>query len=98
MTRKSKFIFAFMIAASIAVIVNVIPYFLTLGAYQHDGQEVAGFPFDFHRVGGDCWPSACDTYNFNIGYFLADLAVALACAVAVGLVVARAGKDRGGGT
>jgi hypothetical protein len=94
MTRKSKFLSAFLITVCAAVLANVVPYLGTRGAHQYDGQEVAGFPYHFHKVGGDCWPAACDTYHFNLGYFAADLGLALACAIAVGFMAARAGTGR----
>lgn len=96
MTRKSRFISAFLITISAAAIANAVPYFGTRGAYQYDGQEVAGFPYSFHRIGGDCSPDPCDTYNFNVGYFSADLALALACALAVGFAATRTAKGRHG--
>ena len=94
MTRNFRFLSAFLITVCGAVIANAIPYFLTRGAYQHDGQEVAGFPFSFHRIGGDCWPAACNTYNFSLGYFAADLALALTCALAAGFMAVRTGRGR----
>lgn len=94
MTSKSRFLSAFLVTTCTAVFVNVVPFFLTHGAYQSDGQEVAGFPYSFHKIGGDCGPTACDTYNFDVGYFATDLVLALVCAVAVGLIAARTGTDR----
>ena len=92
MTRKSRFNAACLVAGILADASNAIPYLLTRGAYQHDGQEVAGFPFVFRRVGGDCWPTACDTYPFHLGYFVADLALAVAFALVVGAIATRVGR------
>lgn len=95
MTSKSKFILGFTVAMIVAGVANVGPYFLTKNAYQHDGQQVAGFPFAFHRIGGDCAPDVCDTFNFNIGYFSVDLIIALVCGMAIGLIAARFGERAG---
>lgn len=89
MTRRWIVVSAFLTAGAFAAIANAIPYLLTRGAYQHDGQEVAGFPFVFRRVGGDCWPAACDTSTFHLGYFMADLALAAAFALVMGAIAAR---------
>ncbi|MCD9098966.1 hypothetical protein LU699_09945 [Luteimonas fraxinea] len=78
----------------VAALANAIPYLVTRGAYQHDGQEVAGVPFAFRRVGGDCWRAACDTYAFHMGYFVADLALAVAFALLMGALATRAGRTR----
>jgi len=82
------------VTVAVAAIANAIPYLLTRGAYQRDGQKVAGVPFTFRRIGGDCWPAACDTYAFHMGYFVADLALAVAFALLMGALAARAGRTR----
>ncbi|MNN40316.1 hypothetical protein D3C81_1543870 [compost metagenome] len=92
MIRKLRFLSAFLIAGCIAAFANLLPYLRSRGAYQYDGQEVAGFPYAFRRIGGDCLPAICDTYHFHPGYFAADLGLALACAVAAGLIAASVGK------
>ncbi|KRG63759.1 hypothetical protein ABB26_11175 [Stenotrophomonas humi] len=93
MRRKLRFISAFLVTGGIAVIANLVPYLRTRGAYQYDGQEVAGFPYEFRRIGGDCWPATCETYHFDLSYFAADLGLALACALAAGLIAASIGKE-----
>ena len=92
MSRMLKFLSAFLITGCITAFANLLPYLRSRGAYQYDGQEVAGFPYAFRRIGGDCLPAICDTYHFHPGYFAADLGLALACAVAVGLIAASVGK------
>lgn len=94
MQAKARFLTAFLTAAVIASLANALPYLLTRHAYQRDGQEVAGFPLAFHRIGGDCSPSACDNYDFHLAYFAADLSLALIFAAAAGLLAARAGKRK----
>jgi hypothetical protein len=40
------------IGLSVAILLNGIPYFLSRGAYQTDGWEVAGWPWCFWAFGG----------------------------------------------
>jgi hypothetical protein len=94
MTRTLRFITAFLATICIVVAVNAVPYLNTRGAYQRDGQEVAGFPFIFHKVGGDCYPQNCETYNFHVGYFAANTAIGLACAIVIGFAAASSRKGR----
>ncbi|WP_269792505.1 hypothetical protein [Stenotrophomonas sp. Iso1] len=92
MSRKLRFLSAFLITGCIAAFANLLPYLRSRGAYQYDGQEVAGFPYAFRRIGGDCLSSICNTYHFHPGYFAADLGLALECAMVAGLVAASVGK------
>jgi hypothetical protein len=94
MSRTVRFMAAFSAAMCLVVAINALPYWGSRGAYQYDGQELAGFPFAFHKVGGDCSPSVCDTYNFHAGFFVADVAIGLAFAMAIGLWAASSRKDR----
>lgn len=59
---------------------NAATLALTFHAPQVDGFRVAGFPFTFHRAGGDCFPEACGNFAFHAGYFVADAAIALGIA------------------
>lgn len=93
LTFSRRFIAVFFITICVTIAVNLVPYLRTHGAHQYDGQEIAGFPFIFHKVGGDCFPSLCDTYNFHAGYFFANSAIGLACALVMGLFVAALRKD-----
>lgn len=92
MIRKLRFLSAFLTTGCIAALADLLPYLRSRGAYQYDGQEVAGFPYAFRRIGGDCLPAICDTYHFHPGHFAADLGLALACAVAASLIAASVGK------
>ncbi len=92
MTRTVKFLAAFLTTICIAIAFNAVPYFNTRGAYQHDGQEVAGFPFKFHKIGGDCYPEDCESYNFHYGYFSANMAIALTCSIVAGFMAAHSRK------
>ena len=95
MRAKIVFYSIFSVAIGAAAAINAWPYWRTRQAYRYDGQEVAGFPFAFRRIGGDC-AAACENYDFHLGYFAADLALALAFAVlAGGIAAAMAGRPRG---
>jgi len=94
MRAKIAFFSMFSAALAIAAAVNAWSYWRTRGAYQYDGQEVAGFPFAFRRVGGDCAASACESFDFHLGYFMADLALGVAFAVLAGSVVAVLARKR----
>lgn len=89
MRAKTAFSTAFLATIFIAFLANAVPYFLTRRAYQRDGQEVAGFPFLFRKVGGDCGVSACDSYGFHVVHFAADAGLALACALFAGYIALR---------
>lgn len=89
MRPKIAFFVAFWATSCIAAGLNVWPYLRTYRAYQYDGQEVAGFPWTFHKIGGDCFLLACDTYDFHGAYFAADVALALAAACTAGYFAAR---------
>lgn len=65
-----------------------------LRAYQYDGQEMAGFPWAFRKIGGDCFPRVCENYDFHIAYFAADLALALVCAFSAGYLAVRLCRKR----
>lgn len=93
MTRTTKFFIAFSFTLAAAAAVNVVPYVNSRGAYRYDGQQVAGFPFAFHRIGGDCFPSTCETYALHAGYLLGDIAIGVACALGVGFVAASIGRQ-----
>ncbi|MEI2453721.1 MULTISPECIES: hypothetical protein [Lysobacter] len=86
MRAKIAFFSGFLVAAAVAVAVNALPYWRTRQAYRYDGQEVAGFPFVFRRIGGDCAAGACENYGLHLGYFAADLALGLAFAVLAGVI------------
>lgn len=94
MSIRARFLRAFLATAAVGMLLNALPYLRTRGAYQADGQEVAGFPFVFHQVGGDCWPAHCDTFAFHPGYFLANLALVLLVATGAGLLAARRARRR----
>lgn len=96
MRPTSRFRVTALIVLSVASLANAAPYLLTRDAHQRDGQQVAGLPFPFHRIGGDCWPAACRTFDFHAGYFAADVLLALLLAVASGLVAAT--MQRGAGS
>jgi hypothetical protein len=74
-----RFVTGFSIAALAAVMLNVIPYLWTRGAYQTDGFEVAGFPFTFRRFGG-----FAGTYQFHVDLLLYNIVLALAVAILFG--------------
>ncbi|MGO1003468.1 hypothetical protein [Lysobacter sp. CA196] len=96
MRAKTAFFSAFIATLVVAFLANAMPYFLTRHAYQRDGQEAAGFPFVFRKVGGDCGELACDTYGFHAAYFAADLALAWSCAILAGYIAvrwSRCGRD-----
>ncbi len=88
MRAKIAFCLVFSLVLLLAGLANAVPYLNTRGAYQHDGQEVAGFPWPFRKIGGDCGAESCDTYAFHAGYFAADAAVGLAAALALGSLAA----------
>ena len=50
--RQRRFWQGFIVGALLAVGLNLLPYFLTSGAYQKDDLEVMGFPFTFRALGG----------------------------------------------
>ncbi len=88
-----RFITVFFTTICVTIAVNIAPYLISHGAYQYDGQEIAGFPFIFHKVGGDCSPILCDTYNFHVGYFFANIAIGLVSSLVIGLAVAMVRKN-----
>ena len=87
MRAKLAFCSIFSVALVAAAAINAWPYWRTRQAYRYDGQEVAGFPLAFRRIGGDC-AAACENYAFHLGYFAADLTLALAFAALAGLIAA----------
>lgn len=97
MRAKTAFSATFLAMLFIALLANAVPYWLTRGAYQRDGQEVAGFPISFRKLGGDCGVSACDSYGFHAAHFAADLGLALACAALAGYIALRWVKRAGAG-
>ena len=94
MRTTIAFLLAFLATSGIATLLNVWPYLRTYRAYQYDGQEMVGFPWTFRQVGGDCFPLVCENYDFHLAYFAADVALALACALAAGYLAARLGRKR----
>lgn len=98
MRATIAFLLAFLATSCVAVWLNVWPYLRTYRAYQYDGQEMAGFPWTFRQIGGDCFPLVCENYDFHLAYFAADVALALACALTAGYLAARLGIKRPGST
>lgn len=88
MRAKIAFASIFSLALAAVAAVNAWPYWRTREAYRYDGQEVAGFPYAFRRIGGDCGAAGCENYDFHLGYFAADLALGLAFAALAGLIAA----------
>lgn len=99
MPARTAFSTAFVATLVAAALANALPYLLTRRAYQRDGQEVAGFPLSFRKLGGDCGVSACDSYGFHAVHFAVDLGLALACAALAGYIASRWGRRKApGGT
>lgn len=86
---RLRFLPVFLVTACAGVVANALPYLRTRQAYQSDGVELAGAPFTFHAIGGDCWPALCENYSFHAGHFAADVAIVLACATLAGLLAQR---------
>lgn len=94
MPAKAAFSLAFVATLLTAALANALPYLLTRRAYQRDGQEVAGFPLSFRKLGGDCGVSACDSYGFHAVHFAVDLGLALAWAALAGYIASRWGRRK----
>jgi hypothetical protein len=82
--RDFRFWRRFAITVAMMAAINVIPLFVTWGAYATDGYEQIGWPLVFYESGGVGGVEA-----FYPLHMLGDLAVALG----VSYVVARALKD-----
>lgn len=95
MMRRRGFRLAFGGVAIAMAMLNAVPFVLTRHAPEVDGVRIAGFPFAFHRVGGDCAPQACGTFAFHAGYFVADAAIALGVAVALAALASRVAARHG---
>jgi hypothetical protein len=74
---------------SILVMSNIATHVLTLHAPAVDGFHSIGWPFAFHRCGGDCHPGDCGAVAFHPGWFAADAAFAIGMALSAGWIVAR---------
>jgi len=69
----------FAVSFAVMVLINLIPYLTSLGAYKTDGFEIAGIPFSFWRMGGN--PGVCE---FKLQFLIADIAVALGVSTVAG--------------
>ncbi len=78
------FIGAFSLTFLFGVVINILTYLLTRGAYNGDGFEVIGFPFVFRRLGG-----IAGLHEFKVLALLADLLVVVVASFAVGLAFSR---------
>lgn len=78
------FIGAFSLTCLFGVVVNLVTYLVTRGAYNGDGFEVVGFPFVFRRLGGI--GGLCE---FRVLALLADLLVIVVASFVVGLAFSR---------
>jgi hypothetical protein len=76
------FLVGFAVAMTLMVLLSLIPYLLSRGSYATDGLEVAGFPFEFWRIGG-----AAFIREFRFDLLLADIAIALASSTVAGALL-----------
>jgi len=82
-TRRC-FIAGFSLTAFFGVLLNVVTYLATKGAYGGDGFEVIGFPFVFRKLGG-----FAGIYEFKLLALLADLLIILVASATVGYGLSR---------
>jgi hypothetical protein len=78
--RSRYFWMSFCLALSIALCLNIIPYYLSHGVYGPAGCEVAGWPLDFRVCGG----FVCIT-RFDALALFVDMLVVIAVAAATGI-------------
>ena len=64
----------FIAGLALAIILNLVPYMRTRGAYQTDGLEVIGFPMVFRSLGG---------FTYALDFFWPALAVDILFATAL---------------
>jgi hypothetical protein len=80
MTRSTlPFVLGASAGALVATVVNLLPYWLSHGAYGTDGYEVIGFPFTFRLMGG-----FAPIYEFRAGLLIADVLIGVTFAALVG--------------
>jgi len=80
-SKSQRFWIGFSAGLVLAVILNLVPYLLTRGAYHGDGFEVIGFPFVFRSSGGFAY-----RLSFSWLALAADLFAAGIIALAAGYI------------
>lgn len=81
--RDKRFLVGCILGAFFAAILNILPFVLSRGAYNSDGYEVVGFPFEFRRLGG-----FAGIYQFHLWALAIDILIAAGIAVAAGYLCA----------
>ena len=82
--REKRFIVGCILGVCFAAILNILPFVLSRGAYNSDGYEVVGFPFEFRRLGG-----LAGIYQFHVWALAIDILIAAGIAIVAGYLCAK---------